>query len=174
MESVLWKEAQNKNIRPTSSLTKKLTLQPIPGRWCFSDGSWKENKFFRDMVGIALWRAFKDYWGHKLYGLVYPRYIQRWKHCYGWWSVWGIYVNFRSHGTYCSQLMKMVSEPEECPVFSSYLEDIKTLRENFINSEIIHVQQKLNTKADKLARSARLQSSFVVHMDAEVPEWFTE
>ena len=31
-----------------------------------------------------------------------------------------------------------------------------------------------NQRADSLARSARRQSSFVVHMDAELPIWFTE
>ncbi|KAF2540739.1 hypothetical protein F2Q68_00030510 [Brassica cretica] len=31
-----------------------------------------------------------------------------------------------------------------------------------------------NIKADRLARSAQNQQSFVVHMDAELPPWFTE
>lgn len=33
--------------------------------------------------------------------------------------------------TDCFQLMKMVSGPEECPVFASYLEDIKILKKSF-------------------------------------------
>ena len=76
--------------------------------------------------------------------------------------------------TDCSQLVKMVSEPEEWPAFASYLEDIKVLKESFSRSEIIHVSRTQNTKADSLARSARKQPSFVVHMDQHLPVWFTE
>ncbi|KAL0885095.1 hypothetical protein Bca101_009077 [Brassica carinata] len=76
--------------------------------------------------------------------------------------------------TDCSQLLKMVLEPEEWPAFASYLEDIKILKENFLHSEIIHVPQMQNTRADSLARSVRAQPSFLVHMDAELPIWFTK
>ena len=31
-----------------------------------------------------------------------------------------------------------------------------------------------DSKADSLARSGRKQSSFLVHMDAELPSWFAE
>ena len=67
--------------------------------------------------------------------------------------------------TYCSQLVKMVSEPEEWPVFGSYLEDIKLLRRSFFNSDIVHVPRTENQRAISLAHSARKQPSFVVHMD---------
>ena len=67
----------------------------------------------------------------------------------------------------------MVSEQEEWPAFANYLEDVKTLKENFIRSEIIYVPRTQNTMADRLARSVRQQPSFVVHMDADHPVWFT-
>ena len=76
--------------------------------------------------------------------------------------------------TYCSQLMKMVLEPEELPAFASYLEDIKILKRSFLNSKIIHVPRTENSRTYSLARSVRQQPSFVVHMDAELPFWFTE
>uniref|UniRef100_A0A0D2ZXQ0 RNase H type-1 domain-containing protein n=1 Tax=Brassica oleracea var. oleracea TaxID=109376 RepID=A0A0D2ZXQ0_BRAOL len=76
--------------------------------------------------------------------------------------------------TDCSQLVKMVSEPEEWPAFESYLEDIKLLKGSFLNSVIVHVPRTANLRADRLARSARKQSSFIVHMDAELPIWSTE
>ena len=76
--------------------------------------------------------------------------------------------------TDCSQLVKMVSEPAEWPAFESYLEDIKLLRRSFLNSDIVHVPRTENQRTDSLARSARKQPSFVVHMDAELPNWFTE
>ena len=71
--------------------------------------------------------------------------------------------------TDCFQLMKMVSEQEEWPAFESYMHDIRILKTSFISSEIIHVLRTENQKADSLARSARKQSSFIVHMDAELP-----
>ena len=72
----------------------------------------------------------------------------------------------------CSQLVKMVSEPEEWPAFESYLEDIKLFRQIFVNSEIVHVPRTENKRADSLARSARQQPSFVIHMNSELPSWF--
>ncbi|KAG2280107.1 hypothetical protein Bca52824_051327 [Brassica carinata] len=75
--------------------------------------------------------------------------------------------------TDCSQLVKMVSEPEEWPAFESY-RDIKLPKTYFTSSTIIHVPRTENQKADSLARCARKQSSFVVHMDAELPVWFAE
>ncbi|KAL0815994.1 hypothetical protein Bca101_072438 [Brassica carinata] len=76
--------------------------------------------------------------------------------------------------TDCSQLVKMVSEPEEWPAFANYLEDVKNLKESFTRSEIIYVPRTQNTKADRIAHSVRKQPSFVVHMDTDHPVWFTE
>ncbi|CAG7888468.1 unnamed protein product [Brassica rapa] len=76
--------------------------------------------------------------------------------------------------TDCSQLVKMVSEPEELPAFEAYLEDLKILNDSFHSSQIIHISRTQNKKADSLARSARRQPSFFVHMDAELPIWFSE
>ncbi|KAL0897419.1 hypothetical protein Bca101_081380 [Brassica carinata] len=66
----------------------------------------------------------------------------------------------------------MVSTSEELPAFANYLDDIRILQESFHHSEIIHISKTLNTKADSLARNARKQTCFVVHMDAELPVWF--
>ena len=76
--------------------------------------------------------------------------------------------------TDCFQLVKLVSEPEEWPAFASYLENIKSLRASFLQSEIVHVPRAHNTKADSLGRSVRIQPSFVVHMDQYFPAWFIE
>ncbi|KAL0789659.1 hypothetical protein Bca101_005905 [Brassica carinata] len=70
--------------------------------------------------------------------------------------------------TNCSQLVKMVSEPEKWPAFANYLEDIKILKRSFNSLELIHIPQMHNSRADSLARSARKQPSFVVYMDAEL------
>ncbi|CDY55709.1 BnaC04g37580D [Brassica napus] len=76
--------------------------------------------------------------------------------------------------TDCSQLVKIVSEPEEWPAFEVYLEDIKVLMGSFRNTKIIHVPRTENSRADSLARSARKQLSFIVHMDAVLSAWFAE
>lgn len=75
--------------------------------------------------------------------------------------------------TDCFQLVKMVSESEVWPAFASYLEDIKILKQSFISSDLIHIPRTQNLKADSLVRSSRKQPLFVVHMDAELPRWFT-
>ncbi|XP_056856253.1 uncharacterized protein LOC130505669 [Raphanus sativus] len=51
---------------------------------------------------------------------------------------------------------------------------IETLKGSFHSSEIIYIPRTKNQKADSLAKSARQQPTFVVHMDAELPAWFTE
>ena len=71
-------------------------------------------------------------------------------------------------------MMKMVSEPKECLPVVSYLEDIKTLKGNFLRKKTIYVPRTQNSKVDSLARSVRKQPSFVVHMNASLPVWFTE
>ncbi|KAL0865027.1 hypothetical protein Bca101_044145 [Brassica carinata] len=68
----------------------------------------------------------------------------------------------------------MVSEPKKWPAFANYLEDIRSLKRSFNYSAIIHVPRTQNTKADCLARSARKQSFYVVHMDTVSPVWLTE
>ena len=77
--------------------------------------------------------------------------------------------------TDCIQLVKMVSAPEDWPAFANYLDNIKIFQESYTHSaEIIHIPRTLNTKVDSLARSARKQASFVVHMDAKLPVWFAK
>ena len=87
-----------------------------------------------------------------------------------------MYKEFKTVSGYvCNGLFSvMVSEPEELPAFESYLEDIKLLRRSFLNSDIVHVPRTENLSADSLARSARKQPYFVVHMDVELLIWFTE
>ena len=76
--------------------------------------------------------------------------------------------------TDCSQLVKMVSKPEEWPAFEMYLEDIKVLMGSFSNTKIVPVPRTENSRAYSLACSARKQLFFVVHMDAVLHVWFAE
>lgn len=68
----------------------------------------------------------------------------------------------------------MILELEEWFFFASYLEYIKTLREVFLNSDIIHVTRIKNLRTDSLTQNVKIQPSFIVHMNVELPIWFTE
>ena len=54
--------------------------------------------------------------------------------------------------TDCSQLVKMVSEPDEWPAFANYVDDVKILKESFTQSAIIYVPRTQNSTVDRLAR----------------------
>ena len=45
-ESTMWAEAQVVNDQRTTPQTIDVILPSIPGRWCFTDGSWKEGVSF--------------------------------------------------------------------------------------------------------------------------------
>ena len=176
-ESLLWAEAQNSQTHSTdrTQVPVPLAIPSIPGRWCFTDGSWKtEDKY----SGQGWYSTLEGYDG--LMGARNTRASQSPLHTEIEALIWAMKCmrNLRqscvTFATDCAQLVKMVSEPEEWPAFASYLEDIKFLKRSFNNSEIIHIPRTQNSKADSLARSARKQPSFVVHMDAELPGWFAE
>ncbi|WZZ07561.1 hypothetical protein YC2023_093482 [Brassica napus] len=116
VESTLWAEAQVSNNRCAQEVQVRPNVGTT-GRWCFTDGSWKDNDLFSRQGWLSTLSGFD--------------------------------------------------------AFESYLEDIKLLRRSFVNSDIVHVPRTENTRADSLARSARQQPAFVVHMDSELPLWFT-
>ena len=43
-ESILWAEAQLPNINREKQPVEVKNLQSIPGRWCFTDESWKDKE----------------------------------------------------------------------------------------------------------------------------------
>ena len=145
------------------------------GRWCFIDGSWKDKELFSGQSWYSTLPGFDG-----LLGARNVRACLSPLHSEVEALIWAMECmkNLRqfqvTFATDCSQLVKMVSEPEEWPAFESYLKDIKFLQGSFFNSDIVHVPRTENQRADNLARSARKQLSFVVHMDAELPFWFTE
>ncbi|KAF2560252.1 hypothetical protein F2Q70_00018836 [Brassica cretica] len=79
-----------------------------------------------------------------------------------------------TYATDYSQLVKMISKPEELSVFAMYFEDIKILRSSFNHAWLIHVPRTKTIREDSLAHSARKQPFFIVHIDAELPVWFTD
>ena len=175
LKSTLWAEAQ---VSRNQSLVQEVQTRPTQvtaGRWCFTDGSWKDNDHFTGQGWYSTLPGFDGLLGARnVRACLSPLHLEIEA------LIWAMECmkNLRqfqvTFATDCSQLVKMVSEPEEWPAFEGYLEDIKLLRRSFLNSEIIHVPRTANLKADSLAHSARKQPSFVVNMDAELPLWFTE
>ena len=163
------------NTQKTTRYGEVTNLSSIPGRWCFTDVSWKENDIFSGQSWYSTLESFDGLIGARKVmaslSLLHAELVEA--------LFWAMKCmrNLRqfqvTFATDCSQLLKIVSKPEEWPAFVNYLEDIKTLKESFLSSAIIHVTRMLTSKADSLARSVRKQPSFVVHMNAELPIWST-
>ena len=175
LESTLWTESQVINTLRLVHEAQNIPNLRTTGRWCYTDGSWKDKNLFSGQGWFSTLPGFE--------GLLRARNVRA---CLSRFHaemealIWAMESmrnlrQFRvTFATDCSQLVKKVSEPEEWSAFESYLEDIKLLRRSFINSDIVHVPRTENIKADRLPRSVQIQPSFVLHMDAELPPWFTE
>ncbi|CAA7034401.1 unnamed protein product [Microthlaspi erraticum] len=55
--------------------------------------------------------------------------------------------------TDCSDVVKMVSKPEEWPAFSTLFDEVDRCKRRFTSFNIMHIPRTNNTKADKLART---------------------
>ena len=175
LESTLWAEVHVISNQRVAHQVQERIVPTIPGRWCFINGSWKDKEQFSWQGWYSTLVGFDG-----LPGARNVRTSLSPLHSEVGALIWAMECmrNLRqfqvTFATDCSQLVKIVSEPENWPAFDNYLEDIKLLKRSFLNSEIVHVPQTENQKADSLARSARKQPSFVVHIDVELPVWFTE
>ncbi|CAA7014686.1 unnamed protein product [Microthlaspi erraticum] len=76
--------------------------------------------------------------------------------------------------TDCSDVVKMVSKPEEWPAFAPILEEFCRCRMEFTSFSIVHIPRTKNTKADKLARSARVLPTDVFYVNSVSPTWIPE
>ena len=172
LESTLWTEA---HVTTNPRVAHEVQIIPnigSTGRWCFTDGSWKDKDLFSGQGWLSTLPGFDGLLGARnVRASLSPLHAEFEALIWAMECMKNLRVTF---ATDCSQLVKMVSEPEEWPAFESYLEDIKLLRRSFINSDIVHVPRTENKMADRLAHNARKQPFFAVHMDAELPNWFTE
>ena len=143
--------------------------------WCFTYGSWKENGIFSGQGWFSTLEGFDGLMGARnVRASLSPLHAEVEALLWEMECMRNLRQFQVTFVTDCSQLVKMVSEPEEWPDFASYLEGLKVLKESFLRSEIIYIPRTQNTKADSLARSVRKQPSFVIHMDQDLPIWFTE
>lgn len=65
-------------------------------------------------------------------------------------------------GKYGFEIRKMIY------FYNLFEKNIKILQESFSGSEIIHLPQTHNLKADNLVQNIKKQSIFVTHMNAEL------
>ena len=113
-KSTLWAEAEILNEQRTIPQIVDTILPSIPGRWCFTDGSWKEGDTFSGQGWFNTLEGFD--------GLLGARNVRA--------SLFSLHAEIESllwtmehmrnlrqfHVTFatdCSQLVKMVSKPEE-------------------------------------------------------------
>ena len=163
-KSTLWADAQILNKQNIVPHVESTTLPSILGRWCFTYGSWKENDIFSGQGWLSTLERFDGLMGEKNVHASLSLLRAEMEAL-----LWTMECMRNLH-----QLVKMVLEPEEWPAFTRYLEDIKILKESFLQSKIIYVPRMQNSKADSLAHNIRKQPSFVVQMDQDLPFWFTE
>ena len=74
--------------------------------------------------------------------------------------------------TDCSQLVKMVSTPDEWHAFSIHMEEFNRSKTFFPHFRIKHILRAQNTLADKRARGAKSSPSSLLYVDSVPPVWF--
>ena len=131
-------------------------LPSIPGRWFFTDGSWKYHDNYSGQGWYSTLKNFNGVmWARNTRASLSPLHSEIKA------LVWALKCmrNLRqfqvTFATDCSQLVKMVSEPQELHAFESYLEYIKIPKRSFNHSKLIHIPRTQNTRADSLTRSVR-------------------
>ena len=145
LESALWAEAHVSNSQRMVHQVQDRSIPAIPGRWCFTDGSWKDTDIFSGQGWYITLPGFDGLLGARnVMASLSPL------HSEAGTLIWAMECMKNSRqfqvtfDTDCSQLVKMVSESEELPAFDSYLEDIKLLKRSFFTSEIVHVPRTEN------------------------------
>ena len=76
--------------------------------------------------------------------------------------------------TNCSQLVKMVSSPDEWPAFATDLEEFRGSKSFFPSFKIQHIPRATNLVVGKLARGTRSSPSAVFYVDSTTPAWLSE
>lgn len=81
-ESLLWAEARD-SLRQGFDQTRSwvaTTTPTNPSRWCFTDGSWKDQDNFS---GQGRYSTLEG-----IHVRVIHHFIRRWKHSFGQWNAW--------------------------------------------------------------------------------------
>ncbi|CAA7050671.1 unnamed protein product [Microthlaspi erraticum] len=154
------------NVRIDISAT-----QPPCGEWCQIDGAWKESE---TRAGLG-WYNLDPESGSVLVGACNLRRglspLQTELEALVWAMQIMLVYNKRrmQFQTDCTELVKMVSTPTAWPAFETLLEEVEKCKRRFEAFSIIHIPRTTNTKADKLARSARDQPYDVYYVNSIPP-----
>ena len=113
-ESILWAEAQIAKEQRAGPHAEVPTLPLSQGRWCFTDGSWKEDSGFSGQGWFSTLEGFEGLMGARnVRGSLSPLHAEM--EALLW--VMECMRNLRqfqvTFATDCSQLVNMVSEPKE-------------------------------------------------------------
>ncbi|CAA7027491.1 unnamed protein product [Microthlaspi erraticum] len=174
-ENIAWAKAQEK--RGGVSLQVGSSVDTLfQGDICQVDGSWKATE---PRAGLG-WYNYNTNTGEKLLGTCNLRRGLSPLQAEVEALLWAMQCMLRQgkqvimFETDCSDVVKMVSSPEEWPAFAPLLEEIDICRRRFPSFCIAHIPRKKNTKADKLARSARALPTDVYYVNSVPPAWITE
>ncbi|CAA7029233.1 unnamed protein product [Microthlaspi erraticum] len=174
-ESLAWAAAQERRATAHSH-TETLVQTPISGDICQVDGAWKDTEC---RAGLG-WYFFNTDSPDKLMGTCNLRRgispLQSELEA----LIWAMQCMIRHNKlvmvfqTDCSDVVKMVSKPEEWPAFSTLLDEVDRCKRRFTSFNIMHIPRTNNTKADKLARSARDLPTDVYYVNSISPVWIPE
>ena len=181
VESRMWTEAQLTVKAPTeNSYTgnahhlESLALED--SRVCYIDGAWKEGDKFTGQG----WFCRKSGSTEVMMGAMNLRRSLSPLHAECEALIWAmkcmktLQYSDVVFATDCSQLVKMVSTPEEWPAFSTHMEEFNRSKMFFPYFRIRHILRAQNTLADKLARGARSSPSALLYVDSTPPVWLAK
>ena len=113
-ELTLWVEAQILNEQRTISQIVDTSLPSIPGRRCFTDGSWKEGDTFSGQGWFSTLEGFDGLLGARnVRASLSPLHAEMESLLWAMECMRNLRQYQVTFATDCSQLMKMVSELEE-------------------------------------------------------------
>ncbi|XP_024009429.1 uncharacterized protein LOC112084511 [Eutrema salsugineum] len=146
------------------------------GWWCYTDGSWKDTYL---LTGLG-WYFFKEDATERIMGTQNVRRSLTPLHAEIEALIWAMHCMLENQkmevafATDCSELVKMVSTPEEWPAFDLHLEEIRKMKDKFSFFLISHIPRAKNSKADNLARSARVYPQDVIYVNSVLPVWIAK
>ncbi|XP_056860265.1 uncharacterized protein LOC130508669 [Raphanus sativus] len=176
LEETLWTEAQLLIPSPHGNVQSPTDWQTLgANRVCFVDGSWKEQDVFTGQG----WYCRKIDSEDKMMGAMNLRRSLSPLHAACEALIWAMEcmktLQFSDvvFATDYSQLVTMVSSPEEWPAFTTHMEEFRRSKTFFPNFTIRHIPRAHNTMADKLAHGARSSPSAMLYVDSIPPVWLS-
>ncbi|CAA7031305.1 unnamed protein product [Microthlaspi erraticum] len=148
-----WHQANTKAPQPSTAGTQARRLRDV----CIVDGSWHQDQ---TLSGYG-WIWLDSEGNQRLLGLHnQPRRISP-LHTELEALLWAMqcvaqHSNAQAFGTDCQDVIKMIEKPEDWPKFSTELQEFSRLQSLFSHFSLSFLPRSFVTKADHLARQARL------------------